>query len=176
MTSLHCLNIRNVFDKALNTVADVLLSTPRIQVVCQRSPARAMGLWMIRSDDVRFLCRIRCYLAWAMIDASLVMIDPSLVSYLRIYLFSDTHKDLGSYFEWKIAARTAFWNGCTYSLELSCSFHAGDTTTVHDTDIHATPKRPHHSRTRFLQTRFPNCFYKMGQVGFVSLLVRMIKT
>ena len=31
ITSLNCLNIRTVFDKALNTVADVLPKTPRIE-------------------------------------------------------------------------------------------------------------------------------------------------
>ena len=41
MKSFHRYTIRNVFDKALNTVADVLPNTPRIEVAPWTIPARA---------------------------------------------------------------------------------------------------------------------------------------
>ena len=46
-TSLHRLNIRTVFDEALNTVADVLPNKPRIEVARWRSHACALALRMI---------------------------------------------------------------------------------------------------------------------------------
>ena len=47
MACLHRLNIRTVFDKALNTVNEVLPNTPRIEVAFCRHPARALALRMI---------------------------------------------------------------------------------------------------------------------------------
>ena len=47
MTCLHRLNIRTVLDKALDTVAEVLPDTPRIEVDFCRHPARALALRMI---------------------------------------------------------------------------------------------------------------------------------
>ena len=47
ITSLHRLNIRTVFDEALNTVADVLPNTPRIEVAHSTRPARTLAMWMI---------------------------------------------------------------------------------------------------------------------------------
>ena len=44
MTFLHRFNIRTVFDKARNTVAEVLPSTPRIEVAFCKRPVRALAL------------------------------------------------------------------------------------------------------------------------------------
>ena len=38
MTSLYRLNIRTIFDKAINTVADVLLNTLRIKLHAKKQP------------------------------------------------------------------------------------------------------------------------------------------
>ena len=50
ITSLHRLNTRTVLDEALNTVADVLPNTPRIEVARWRSPARVLALRMIFNE------------------------------------------------------------------------------------------------------------------------------
>ena len=44
MTSLRRLNIRTVFDQALNAVADVMPDTPRIEAARRTRPARALVL------------------------------------------------------------------------------------------------------------------------------------
>ena len=52
ITSLHRLNIRTVFDEALNTVADVLPNTPRIEVARWRRLACALAFRM----DFKGMC------------------------------------------------------------------------------------------------------------------------